>query len=115
MDNPYCSRTANTSPLFKNLGGEDQSTQVETPYLYLGPADSGLWFHRHGVFSRRRDCRSAAPPSTFSRRFNMDVRESVSRMTELSPTARRGVERAGLRPQGLTPPHNMDYPRKRWP
>ena len=30
-----------------------------------------------GGASRRRDCHSAAPPSPFSRRFNMDV-EGVS-------------------------------------
>ena len=38
---------------------------------------------------RRRDCHSAAPPSPFSRRFNVDGEGGVSKMT-VSPTARRG-------------------------
>jgi hypothetical protein len=53
-----------TPPLFEQLGG-NESTAEELgaqahPYLYLGPADSGLWFHRHGeawnglVFGRKR-------------------------------------------------------------
>ena len=46
---------------------------------------------------RRREGHSAAPPSPFSRRFNMDGEESVSRMTA-SPTARQ----AG--PAGRPPP-----------
>ena len=34
-----------------------------------------------GLSSRRRDCRSAAPPFLFSRRFNMDGEGGVSKMT----------------------------------
>ena len=54
--------------------------------------------------SRRRNCHSAAPLSTFSRCFSRDAKGGVIKMTELSPTAsgavagRRG--RAGGRVDG---------------
>ena len=32
-------------PVLSKLGNSSASAQ---PYLYLGPAESGLWFHRHG-------------------------------------------------------------------